>query len=100
MLGVSANGSRADLSVRAMHRYRLPAVPASYPPSDRLTAESEPIFDGDEELSTAEEGEMIPYAHRDIKPAYVHVIFVADHRNIMIADDGSPILMDFGSTIK
>ncbi|CBQ72723.1 related to Prk1p [Sporisorium reilianum SRZ2] len=35
-------------------------------------------------------GELLPYAHRDIKPG-----------NVMIADDGStPILMDFGSTLK
>ncbi|PWY97622.1 Pkinase-domain-containing protein [Testicularia cyperi] len=35
-------------------------------------------------------GELIPYAHRDIKPG-----------NVMVADDGkTPILMDFGSTIK
>lgn len=36
-----------------------------------------------------QEGEMVPYAHRDIKPG-----------NIMLADDDTPILMDFGSTIK
>lgn len=35
-------------------------------------------------------GELLPYAHRDIKPG-----------NVMVADDGkTPILMDFGSTIK
>jgi len=32
--------------------------------------------------------EHIPYAHRDIKPG-----------NVMLADDGHPVLMDFGSTI-
>jgi serine/threonine kinase 16 len=32
--------------------------------------------------------EHIPYAHRDIKPG-----------NVMISDDGHPILMDFGSTV-
>lgn len=53
-----------------MHRYRLPAVSASYPPEtadhDPLMVES--VFDGDEELGLEEEGQMVPYAHRDIKP--------------------------------
>jgi serine/threonine kinase 16 len=34
------------------------------------------------------ETELFPFAHRDMKPG-----------NVMIADDGSPILMDFGSAI-
>lgn len=34
------------------------------------------------------ETELYPFAHRDMKPG-----------NVMIADDGSPILMDFGSAI-
>ncbi|WWD15942.1 hypothetical protein CI109_100366 [Kwoniella shandongensis] len=57
--------------VRAMHQYRLPAVSASYPPTNREEDPlvSEPVFDRDEELADAEQGEMIPYAHRDIKPA-------------------------------
>ncbi|KAK6902962.1 hypothetical protein I203_108223 [Kwoniella mangroviensis CBS 8507] len=58
--------------VRAMHNYHLPAVSASYPPTredDPLVGE--PVFDHDDELANAEEGELIPYAHRDIKPAYV-----------------------------
>jgi hypothetical protein len=32
---------------------------------------TEPVFDGDEELGTEEEGQMVAYAHRDIKPGYV-----------------------------
>lgn len=93
-------------SVRAMHRYRLPAVPftaaSTYPPrpggfqddptaaaaGDALSTrtmdsavplmqtddDAEVVFDGDEELrrdkgkQRAGEGELIPYAHRDIKP--------------------------------
>ena len=34
------------------------------------------------------ETELFTFAHRDMKPG-----------NVMIADDGSPILMDFGSAI-
>ncbi|KAI0733669.1 Pkinase-domain-containing protein [Fomitopsis betulina] len=61
--------------------------------SDR---DNEPIFDGDEELARLQdsegrsgETELVPYAHRDLKPG-----------NVMIADDGSPVLMDFGSAMK
>jgi serine/threonine kinase 16 len=54
-----------------MHRYQLPAVSANYPPTreDEGLINGETVFDGDEELSGVEEGEIIPYAHRDIKPA-------------------------------
>jgi len=54
-----------------MHRYRLPAVSASYPPAQEADDDplmTEPVFDGDEELGTEEEGQMVAYAHRDIKP--------------------------------
>ncbi len=40
----------------------------------RVEEEGDVVFDGDEELSRAEAsgtGEIIPYAHRDIKPGYV-----------------------------
>ncbi|KAF9468001.1 other/NAK protein kinase [Collybia nuda] len=61
----------------------------------RIDDERDVIFDGDEELAQPGNGvntakEVVPYAHRDLKPG-----------NVMIADDGiTPILMDFGSTIK
>ncbi|EIM91316.1 Pkinase-domain-containing protein [Stereum hirsutum FP-91666 SS1] len=50
------------------------------------------VFDGDEEIQHGEvgTGELVPYAHRDLKPG-----------NVMLADDGvTPILMDFGSCMK
>ncbi|KAI3607417.1 nak protein kinase [Moniliophthora roreri] len=57
----------------------------------RVEDEGDVVFDGDEELPAHGSGsEVVPYAHRDIKPG-----------NVMIADDGvTPILMDFGSTMK
>ncbi|KAH8994993.1 Pkinase-domain-containing protein [Lactarius akahatsu] len=48
------------------------------------------IFDGDQDAVQNSSGELVPYAHRDLKPG-----------NVMIADDGvTPILMDFGSCMK
>ncbi|KAF8703626.1 hypothetical protein AX14_014187 [Amanita brunnescens Koide BX004] len=66
------------------------------------TNSNDVVFDGDEELQQSNEASPanghrpgdetihVPYAHRDLKPG-----------NVMIADDGvTPILMDFGSTVK
>ncbi|EGO25084.1 protein kinase [Serpula lacrymans var. lacrymans S7.9] len=64
----------------------------------RMEDEGDVVFDGDEEIEHIQSGangnagrnEHVPYAHRDLKPG-----------NVMIADDGvTPILMDFGSTIR
>ena len=71
---------------------------ASYPPKPNKgkgrdlgldsDAVQQPALDGSVEAGSV--GELLPYAHRDIKPG-----------NVMVADDGkTPILMDFGSTIK
>lgn len=79
-------------SVRAMHQYRLPAVTATYPPhreDEPLNPMEEPMFEQPEDDEPGQEGELVPYAHRDIKPA-----------NVMLTEDDTPILMDFGSTIK
>ncbi|KAF9560723.1 other/NAK protein kinase [Agrocybe pediades] len=67
----------------------VPLVTRHRPEED----EGEVVFDGDEEveheLQQGHRLEVVPYAHRDLKPG-----------NIMIADDGkTPILMDFGSTM-
>ncbi|KAG6887459.1 hypothetical protein C0992_012201, partial [Termitomyces sp. T32_za158] len=61
----------------------------------RVEEEGDVVFDGDQELARTQEAcdgesELVPYAHRDIKPG-----------NVMISDDGiTPILMDFGSACK
>lgn len=74
---------RTSSSVRAMHQYRLPNISASYPP----TREDEPlvgetVFDHDEELTGEDRGELVPYAHRDIKPAYVPVFKLSQHQEL------------------
>ncbi|CAL1716456.1 unnamed protein product [Somion occarium] len=85
--GYSYHGSAKSGRVPLMTKHR---------PQD----EGETIYDGDEELARIQqegssgnanggERELVPYAHRDLKPG-----------NVMIADDGTPILMDFGSAMK
>lgn len=51
-------------------------------PTDLEVHRTSPAPGGSNEM------ELFPFAHRDMKPG-----------NVMIADDGSPILMDFGSAI-
>ncbi|KAF9649879.1 other/NAK protein kinase [Thelephora ganbajun] len=51
-------------------------------PADLEVHRSSPAPGGSGEM------ELFPFAHRDMKPG-----------NVMVADDGSPILMDFGSAI-
>jgi serine/threonine kinase 16 len=92
-----------------------PAVNVPLMTKHRVEDERDVIFDGDEEFTSirqnvngnAEPGqtEMVPYAHRDLKPGYADLrdtgfIGLCCNRNVMIADDGTPILMDFGSTVK
>ncbi|EJT50425.1 serine/threonine-protein kinase [Trichosporon asahii var. asahii CBS 2479] len=99
MTQVSVTGNRIEedrllrlfhgtcLGLRAMHQYRLPAVNASYPPN--AGDEESALLHSTPEPVSGEEGELVPYAHRDIKPG-----------NIMLTDDDVPILMDFGSCIN
>ncbi|SPO27050.1 related to Prk1p [Ustilago trichophora] len=92
------NGEEASLIADQHNEDDDGADNSSYPPkpnkgkgrdfgldSDSVT---QPALDGGVESGSV--GEHLPYAHRDIKPG-----------NVMVADDGkTPILMDFGSTIK
>jgi len=83
------------------YSYHGPGQRSSVPLMTKLKPDDgETIFDGDEELARIQRDaatndshtgatEPVPYAHRDLKPG-----------NVMIADDGSPILMDFGSAVK
>lgn len=84
------------VALEQLHEHKLAALPTRRP-----NMETEPLMD--EEAATAEEeelGELVPYAHRDIKPGRPSS-YCVDIGNIMIADDGvTPVLMDFGSLVR
>lgn len=85
--GVRREGEEADAEVGM--RMPKPKRRASHKVDDDDDEENEPLMDNEVTRSQegVQDGDVRPYAHRDIKPG-----------NIMIADDGqTPILMDLGS---
>ncbi|KAL4888640.1 MFS general substrate transporter [Aspergillus ambiguus] len=83
--GVRREGEVADTEMRMPKPKRR----ASHKVDDDDDEENEPLMDNEVTRSQegVQDGDVRPYAHRDIKPG-----------NIMIADDGqTPVLMDLGS---
>ena len=57
------------VAVEQLHEHKLTAVPTRRPQMEPSQIEEEPLMD--EEAAAAEEeeiGQLVPYAHRDIKP--------------------------------
>ncbi|KAI8137439.1 kinase-like domain-containing protein [Fennellomyces sp. T-0311] len=97
-------------AVRVLHTFRLPRVPMrnndedESPVPDTENQRMVPITfshamppskpynytNGYQRAKDSEEGTIVPYAHRDLKPG-----------NVLIADDGqTPVLSDFGSIMR
>ncbi|PYI06184.1 MFS general substrate transporter [Aspergillus sclerotiicarbonarius CBS 121057] len=83
---VRREGANADADADVAMRMGKPKRRGS---QENEEEENEPLMDDEVTISQegVQDGDLRPYAHRDIKPG-----------NIMIADDGrTPILMDLGS---
>ncbi|KAF5393637.1 hypothetical protein D9757_000426 [Collybiopsis confluens] len=86
-ISYSRSGRRRS-SHAQIHEYLTPS--SSNAPDDEDDEDEEAgeiLFDGD--WWRGKGGEIVPYAHRDIKPG-----------DVIISDEGCPILMDFGSAMR